>query len=650
MWWMSVFSLVSFVFTVSINLIGSNACGASNFYFLAKPDSTLCEGTLGDNILPQGDFGSGVANTPTDDPGLAPGYTYTTNTPPDDGFYTISNNTSDWGNFASGDWIDIQDNSDDPNGYMMVVNASFEPGLFYRDTVAICANTTYEFAADIINIIEPTLGGRILPNVDFLIDGNVLYQTGDIPQNATWSTVGFTFTTGNETFLVLELRNNAPGGTGNDLAIDNISFRPCGPQFEILVDRPGCELDTFSLTTQFEGISYETPHYQWQTSEDQGENWIDVAGAHDSIHSAVGVSGVLYRILAADNQMNLGLVNCRVHSDPIEIDLIPSTFYSVDTICSNDSIRYLDQIFNTAGYYEISRPADPCDSLFILDLEVIPAYNSTQSIFLCGDTLINFQDSTITHPGLYSFQLKSVNGCDSLIVLDVYQNPEITTLITDTVCGEPFYLFGEDSLKSSGIYRDTLISNFGCDSIVQLNLAFTNWEFDLPPIINIVAGDSAILPLQYKGNPFDISWRPSQSLSCSDCPNPIAFPATSTTYTGFVFGEMGCTDTVQIEVLVDLKIDYFIPNIFSPNGDGVNDELVIFGNENISQLESLQIYDRWGNLLVESLNPPMNNSQGSWDGAVNGANVNPGVYVLKLVFITIEDKPVLHHQTITVVR
>jgi len=83
--------------------------------------SQLCDGNLGENIFLDGDFGSGEANILLTNPQIAPGYGYATNPPPYDGNDTITNNTTTWGEFAN-NWLNITDNSDDPNGYMMVVS------------------------------------------------------------------------------------------------------------------------------------------------------------------------------------------------------------------------------------------------------------------------------------------------------------------------------------------------------------------------------------------------------------------------------------------------------------------------------------------------------------------------------------------------
>jgi len=195
----------------------------------------FCTGALGENIFPEGDFGSGTSNLFPTSPNIAPGFSYTLNVPPIDGSYVLTNNTANWPELYSS-WLSIGDNSIDPNGYMMVVNASFEPGLFYRKTVTgLCENTLYEFSVDIINLIQTSTTAHEDPNVSFLLDGIESFSTGTVPKNEEWNSYGFTFTTkqGQET-LTLSLRNEAPGGIGNDLAIDNISFRACGPMTTVL--------------------------------------------------------------------------------------------------------------------------------------------------------------------------------------------------------------------------------------------------------------------------------------------------------------------------------------------------------------------------------------------------------------------------------
>ncbi|MEO0338400.1 MAG: hypothetical protein AAF242_04225, partial [Bacteroidota bacterium] len=250
----------------------------SNCQSVIESIGELCEGSRGDNIFPDGDFGSGSANILSSDPRLAPGFIYQRNPPPNDGFYTITNNTGPWGSFAN-TWQNIQDNSDDPNGYMMVVNATFEPGIFYEKTVPVCENTNYEFSADVFNITDPNFSPNFIePNISFLINDLVILETGNIRNDGNWRTFGFTFTTRTGVNAIkLTLRNNAPGGFGNDLALDNISFRPCGPGATIPDTTEVCLGKTSFLDANITlADEFPTLAFQWQVSTDEGFNWTDI--------------------------------------------------------------------------------------------------------------------------------------------------------------------------------------------------------------------------------------------------------------------------------------------------------------------------------------------------------------------------------------
>ena len=113
------------------------------FFACGLPAQETCTGNLGANIFEAGDFGAGPSNLILSDPGIAPGYIYTLSPPPEDGYYTITNNTGAWGGLYA-TWLPIRDNSSDPLGYMMVVNASYSAGIFYEQTVdGLCENTLY---------------------------------------------------------------------------------------------------------------------------------------------------------------------------------------------------------------------------------------------------------------------------------------------------------------------------------------------------------------------------------------------------------------------------------------------------------------------------------------------------------------------------
>ena len=141
-----------------------------------------CTGGLGDPIVDI-TFGSGAA---TYGGPLAQGITnmaYIADACPNDGYYSIVHSTS--GCFG-GTWLNVtSDHTGNPNGYFMLINASYQPSDFYVQTInGLCAGTTYQFAAWILNMVD--VQGLILPNITFNIEsvsGTVLgtYSTGNIP-------------------------------------------------------------------------------------------------------------------------------------------------------------------------------------------------------------------------------------------------------------------------------------------------------------------------------------------------------------------------------------------------------------------------------------------------------------------------------------
>lgn len=121
-------------------------------------------------------------------------------------------------------------------------------------------------------------------------------------------------------------------------------------------------------------------------------------------------------------------------------------------------------------------------------------------------------------------------------------------------------------------------------------------------------------------------WSPVSGLSQSTIPNPIASPLVSTVYTVTAFDSLGCQSTAQVSVMVDEG--GFIPSLFTPNEDGKNDDLRIYGLPSARNF-SLSVYNREGALVYKTSNLT-DASQRGWDGTKNGTKQPPGVYFWKV--------------------
>jgi gliding motility-associated-like protein len=121
-----------------------------------------------------------------------------------------------------------------------------------------------------------------------------------------------------------------------------------------------------------------------------------------------------------------------------------------------------------------------------------------------------------------------------------------------------------------------------------------------------------------------VIWSPLEGLSCTSCENPTATPEQSGWYVVTVTSSDGClaSDSVFIEV-IDPCGETMIPTVFSPNADGLNDNLCVLGG--CIQTMNLQVFNRWGEKVFES-----NEETDCWDGTFNGQSVNTGTFVFKL--------------------
>jgi gliding motility-associated-like protein len=104
-----------------------------------------------------------------------------------------------------------------------------------------------------------------------------------------------------------------------------------------------------------------------------------------------------------------------------------------------------------------------------------------------------------------------------------------------------------------------------------------------------------------------------------------------------------------------MTLDYippvtFVPNIFSPNNDGINDVFYIQSNAQVTEVKSFRIYDRWGAVVFEDLNFLTNDPQHGWDGSYGGRELDPAVFVYAIVVETIADRQLILKGDVALIR
>ncbi|MEO6314163.1 MAG: T9SS type A sorting domain-containing protein [Chitinophagaceae bacterium] len=358
------------------------------YQILISANESLCSNTVGTNFADEfaGSFGSGNSLNRSTGPSFAlPGYTYIPNVSLypsvgiNDGYYAVVNNSSPksatdpnarrqpncalpagpiapndscagrmfggfW--FISGDHTGTMDAIGNPppgpgatGGYMLAVNADIATTEAYKQTISgLCPDTYYEFSAWVKNICplcgldssgSQTYKPGVLPNLTFVVDGVDRYSSGEI-DTLGWLKKGFLFRTNSgQTSIVISIRDNAPGGGGNDWVLDDITLATCSPNLAMLPSpiAPVCYGNTVDISCDVTSYFSNYTHWEYEKSTDSGVTWVTtgVSGVGVPVLTAgqyqynaayptfVGDSSVhknVYRIRIASSAANLADPNC----------------------------------------------------------------------------------------------------------------------------------------------------------------------------------------------------------------------------------------------------------------------------------------------------------------------------------------------------
>ncbi|TAL61092.1 MAG: hypothetical protein EPN85_05695 [Bacteroidetes bacterium] len=246
------------------------------------------------------------------------------------------------------------------------------------------------------------------------------------------------------------------------------------------------------------------------------------------------------------------------------------------------------------------------------------------------------QTATGLAAGNYSVEVTDGNGCTQTQTVTVTSfNPlSLTGTFTQTQClinngtatatpnngTAPYsYLWsnGQTTQTATGLaagnYSTIVTDANGCTKFQIMNVTQTPGPTAVvtAAAVNITLGGNTQLTAAGGGT---YQWSPAAGLSCTTCANPIATPSSTTSYCVFITDGNGCTDSDCITINVEIPCGViFMPNAFSPNGDGEDDSLCIY-TYNISCITDFKItiWDRWGEKVFQSINPDFR-----WDGSDN---------------------------------
>ena len=150
---------------------------------------------------------------------------------------------------------------------------------------------------------------------------------------------------------------------------------------------------------------------------------------------------------------------------------------------------------------------------------------------------------------------------------------------------------------------------------------------DAGPDQTLAVGSSVKLKPVVSADVTKYAWTPAYNISCAGCKDPTVSPRRNTDYQLEVKNDGGCSakDAFTITVVCN-NGNLFVPNTFTPNGDGMNDYFYPRG-KGLAMIKSLRVYNRWGEVVFERMNFSANDAAAGWDGSYKGKKLSADVFI-----------------------
>ena len=411
----------------------------------------------------------------------------------------------------------------------------------------------------------------------------------------------------------------------------------------IQVDGPVAEIQLSSTiacigeTIQFEAVNgSQVQNYYWDFGDGNSANGIQVQHAYDS-------TGKIYPSLIVDdgNGCSVAII------DSLEIHDVEADFALVnDTACVPAELK-INNLSRGANAYQWNF-GDGIQSTDFEPLKIYPTAGNYE-VQLSISSAIGCLD-TITLPFLAAPNVNLVNSLDTGIC-------EGDSILL-TAQGADFYAWSPISLLSKPFEdttwgfptQDTLFTIIGNNIYNCPDTQTTKVEVISPPLDPVISDTSIIIGESvpywvFAGKGYLYQWTPPDGINCPNCYDPIFSPLTTTNYELTIKDPFNCfLLNKQLLIEVEEKYSLDVPQVFSPNGDGVND--IIFAKGwGLKELLAFRIYNRFGELVFESSDFKL-----GWDGTYKGQAQNIETYVYTVEALTFGGEVLRKKGNISLIR
>lgn len=315
------------------------------------------------------------------------------------------------------------------------------------------------------------------------------------------------------------------------------------------------------------------------------------------------------------------------------------------SLCFGELFTFPDGVSQTItgdmSHVSILSSVSGCDSVVTTHVTVLSPSAIEESVVLCEGESYIFPDGVteiITENTVHNSVLTGYLGCDSIITTTILVNSVSTTFETVDACiGDVVFLPDGNGVSVAGnsTYTTTLTSANGCDSIINTMISIDNQPqaIFIPSSSELTLENSEVTFNNYSLNATSYYWSFGDGTMDATTAEPTHEYETinpgSFEVTLIVINDSGCSDTAKTTLQIQQELLFFIPNVFTPDGDSYNEVFKpIFTSGFDAYDYHLTIFNRWGEIVFESYDASF-----GWDGTYgNQGLVQDGVYVWQIDF------------------